>query len=69
MKIHLFNEHLYRAVSLNLVRTIFDNIYNLPLFISYYNFKSGIINPDGIGSPIMSDELRINKISMLVRVD
>jgi hypothetical protein len=35
--------------SLNLVRTIFDNIYNLPLFISYYNFKSGIINPDGIG--------------------
>jgi len=28
-------------------RSIFDNIYNLPFLISYYNFMCGMINPDG----------------------
>jgi hypothetical protein len=43
MKVYLFNERLSRTVSLHSVLRIFDNIYNLPFLISYYNFKSGII--------------------------
>jgi hypothetical protein len=72
IEIYLFSEHLYRTVSLHLVRSVFDNIYNLPPHISCYNFMSGIVNPDGLKSPILSDELnllRLNGINMLVRID
>jgi len=56
-------------VSLQLQRRIFNNIYNMASHISHYIVMSGIINPDGIKSPILSDELRINGISMWVHVD
>ena len=41
-----------RDQSLYLERSIFDNIYNLPLPISYCYFMSGIINPDGLKNPM-----------------
>ena len=60
------------AVLLSINLCIFDNIYNLASPPIDYNFMSGIISPDGLKSPIMSDELdlfRINGISVLIHVD
>lgn len=60
------------AVLLSINLCIFDNIYNLASPHIDYNFMSGIISPDGLKSPIMSDELdlfRINGISALIHVD
>ena len=70
VKIYLFNVHVYLIVTAPRTHR-FDNIYNLPLPISYHNVMSGMINLDGLKSPIMSDELNllhINKISMLIRI-
>jgi hypothetical protein len=49
--------HPPRTISLQLQRRIFNNIYNMASHISHYIVMSGIINPDGLESPILSDEL------------
>ena len=42
--------------SLHLEPSIFDNIYNLASLHIDYNVISGIINSDGLKSPILSDD-------------
>lgn len=37
--------------------------------IANMDSMSGIISPDGLKSPIMSDELHFNGVSMLIRID
>ena len=58
-------------MGLHIGRSIFDNIYNLACHISYYNVISGMIMPDVIRNPMLSDVLNllhINGISLLIRI-
>ena len=69
MKIYLSHEHLCRTVSLHLGRSIFDNIYNLTRFISDHNALSGMIMPDVLKSPTMSDVCDLLHINGIKYVD
>ena len=69
MKIYLSHEHLCRTVSLHLGRSIFDNIYSLTRFISDHNALSGMIMPDVLKSPTMSDVLNVLHINGIRYVD